>query len=211
MRYLGSINVAAHSDANNYNATLASLDLGTVTANVDTIIESTLNNGDYEVVFVADAATVVTISVDTSAKIVTVHFKANASTVTNVEAAIAALSDGNAVIQVKTAGTGAHVLQATVDEFSATPLAGGVSFTVPSGFTAIFLESDKDGVQFEIGYGEAFITTAARGALLFDAKAVNGQQGPFGIGRDTTPAIAVHNPTSSASVVRVFGTRGPNA
>lgn len=56
---------------------------------------------------------------------VTIHYESGVSTVANVEAAITALLGPDAVIAVKTAGTGATVLTAVGDDFVATLLTGG--------------------------------------------------------------------------------------
>lgn len=116
------------------DAVRASLDLDTVTGDLDTIVEAVElgvagNDITVEVVGDSGAAEGVTIDEDLDALTVVIHFETAVSTVGDVETAITATAT---LIQVKTAGTGATVLDAATDETAAPePLVGGVDF----GFT----------------------------------------------------------------------------
>src|SRR5688572_2058574 len=105
------------------------LDLDTVTQDLDTIVEAVdvYELGDditVEVLGDSGAAEGVTIEEDTVARTVVVHFEDGVSTVGDVETAIDAEST---LIRVKTAGTGATVLDAATDETATPePLADGV-------------------------------------------------------------------------------------
>ena len=93
----------------------------------DTVIEAYVGGvaGNLiNVAWIGDAGGAVTIDVLDAGLTVIIHYKAATSTVTNVESAITALSGANKVIDVKTGGTGATVLQA-IDASSMT-LSGGV-------------------------------------------------------------------------------------
>lgn len=90
-----------------------------------------------------------------------------------------------------------------------TNVSTAVPFTVPSNVSHLFLESDTDGVQFEVGAGSLFVTSAANGARLFDAKSANTTQGPYSAGFSPYNAtVAIWNPTAGTANVRVFGQRG---
>ncbi len=103
----------------------ASLSLGTVTTNVDTVVES-LQIGTYgnsiTVRFVGDSGATAG-SIAETGTACTIHYRPAFTTVTGIQTLIAS----SGLIRVKTAGTGAHVLQATVDAFGPTNLAGGVA------------------------------------------------------------------------------------
>lgn len=94
------------------SATLASIGDG----KLDTVVEAVMPGGnDVKVVLVGDSTSGVTISivdVGTPGDWVVIHFKPDTSTVSDVETAITALSGANAIIAVKTGGTGATVLTA---------------------------------------------------------------------------------------------------
>lgn len=99
----------------------ASLDLATKTTHDNTVVEARLPGtpgNSITVAFVGDAGTNAGSIVEGTSS-VTIHFRANGSTVAQVETLFAA----STLIQTKTAGTAANVLQSG-DAFSATALAG---------------------------------------------------------------------------------------
>src|SRR5882724_3801124 len=173
MNLLGSISVGAGAAANNKSgAARASLNLATKTTHDDSVVEAvdkgTAGNA-ITIAFMADGVGKVSITSHLPQKTIVVHFVDGVSTVLDVEKAIAALVvpiNGNPLLRVKTAGTPGNVLHATVDEFAATALAGGVGFSIPPAVNSLFLQSDTDGVQFELGAGDTFETTAARGVFI---------------------------------------------
>lgn len=102
----------------------ASLDLSTKTTHDNTVVESRIagtSGNALTIAFVADAGANAGSIVETSTA-TTIHFRANGSTVANVETLIAASNN----IRVKTAGTGSNVLQTPADVFGATNLAGAL-------------------------------------------------------------------------------------
>lgn len=215
MRFLGLITVANNDDGNNRTATRSSLSLNTVTAHDNSVFEAGLGGNDYKIAFVADSTGAVSVSVDTTLKVVTVHFQAAVSTVGNVETAVAAMTSP-APIRLKTAGTGATILQLVVDEFAAHSMSGGTSFQFPTNISGIMMESDTDGVQFETGSDattlSTFATTTLRGAKLYNGSTVNFAQGPFQVGSVGAGSaayldgiLAIHNVTGGAVNVRVWG------
>ncbi len=99
---------------------------------LDTVIEAHTAGlaGNYIAVeLVGDSAGAVSItnSVIGDYTYVVIHYQPGVSTVTNVESAITALSGANDLIDVKTAGTGATVLDADAGEMSPVLLVGGVA------------------------------------------------------------------------------------
>lgn len=70
------------------------------------------------------------VTIDVAGSVVTIHYQPDVSTVSDVEAAIAALSGGDDIVDIKTAGTGATVLTGAA-AFSATNLAGGTNASTP--------------------------------------------------------------------------------
>lgn len=112
-----------------YGSVKASLDLDTVSADLDTIVEAatagTAGNG-ITVAVVGDSPAAGGVTIDVVDNAVTIHFEDGVSTVGDVETAIAALAGADDIIDVKTAGTGATVLDAATDEVVATALAGGL-------------------------------------------------------------------------------------
>lgn len=102
----------------------AELDIDPLTPNVDTIVEArtagTFGN-DIDITLVGDSGTNPGSRVETST-LVTLHYKPAGTTVTQLEALI----NGSAVIKVKTAGTGANVLQVG-DAITAQSLSGGLA------------------------------------------------------------------------------------
>lgn len=82
---------------------------------LDTVLERKTvgaEGNEWTVILVGDAPAGVTIAVDLAMQRMTIHFKPDTSTVTDVETAVAALADADDVIDVKTGGTGATVLVA---------------------------------------------------------------------------------------------------
>ena len=105
----------------------ASLDLGTLAAgNLDTVVEATVPGPTGNAVTVAAVGDRIdgTVTIQEVGTAVTIHYDDDVSTVAQVEASITANST---LIDVRTAGTGATVLNAGTDDFAATALAGGDS------------------------------------------------------------------------------------
>ncbi len=113
-------------DPLNLTLTKAELDLDTPSAALDTIVRAKVGGvagNSITVAAVADSGAAENVTIEEVGNAVTIHFEDGVSTVADVEAAIAADS---ALIEVKTAGTGATVL-AGADAFTATPLASGAA------------------------------------------------------------------------------------
>lgn len=114
-----------HTDEN----TRASLDLDTISIDLDTIVRSAIYLGSegnaITVAMQADSGVGegVTIEEDLDLLTVVIHVESGVSTVLQVEAAIGATST---LIEVMTPGTAATILDAT-DAFTATHLAGGLN------------------------------------------------------------------------------------
>lgn len=110
-------------------AAKAELDLADLgTGALDTIVEATTageDGNEITVELVGDNGAAAGVTIDVTGSVVTIHYEHNVSTVSDVETAITALAGGDDIIGVKTAGTGATVLQAPIDDFGATNLAGG--------------------------------------------------------------------------------------
>lgn len=203
MNFLGTINVYAGTAESTQTAARGTLDLSTKTADDDTVLEAVTGGSagnSITIAMVADSVAGVSIAVVPAAKTVVIHFQDGVSTVANVETAIAALAGANKIVRTKTTGTGATVLHAVTDEFAATPLAGGVTFLIPEAVKRLFFQSDTDGVQFELGTGASFATTAARGAFIVAGSI---PQGPFNTG-GTQPVVSIWNPTAGTAKVNVY-------
>lgn len=105
-------------------AVKASLDLATKTTHCNTVIEALVagEGGDlFTMAFVQSAGAPNVGALTNVGKAYTFTFKNGVTTVANFESAIAASIN----LDVKTPGTGATLLATTVDEFTATALAGG--------------------------------------------------------------------------------------
>jgi len=74
-----------------------------------------------------------------------IHYESGYSTVGHVETAITALSGGDDLFDVKTPGTGATVLAATGDNFTATHLDGGTDDGLFSDIDAVVTDIESDG------------------------------------------------------------------
>ena len=200
--YSNSVTLAQDAEAVNnsaaggsYGSVKASLDLDTVSADLDTIVEATsagTAGNDITVEVVGDSPAAGGVTIDVVGNAVTIHFEDGVSTVGDVETAIAALAGADDIIAVKTAGTGATVLDAATDEVVATNLAGGLdNYTTPvelvnggvvsamghvSGAATITVQVSPDGTTFYdtastavLGGAADFhitLTTAARYARL---------------------------------------------
>jgi uncharacterized protein (AIM24 family) len=111
-------------------AVKAELDLGTLGSGaLDTVIESHLPGvagNSTRVSLIGDSGGGQGVTISRANADLTIHYESGVSTVALVEAAIAALADGDDLIDVKTAGTGATVLTAPGDNIGElTALAGG--------------------------------------------------------------------------------------
>jgi len=106
----------------------AFLDLGTLGSGaLDTVIEAQAVGDGGELLtveLIGDSAPAGGVTIDESGDpVIVIHYESTVSTVADVEAAIG----GATLIQVKTAGTGATILDTATDDFEATNLAGGVT------------------------------------------------------------------------------------
>lgn len=118
--------LGAIPDAGVDNGVRAFLDLSDITAHVDTVVEAVNEGTDgnkLTIEFVGDAVagagTITEVGTNTR-----IGFLPSTSTVADIEALLATSTN----LRIKTAGTGATVLDAT-DEVGASPLAGGVNST----------------------------------------------------------------------------------
>jgi hypothetical protein len=105
-------------------AVKASLDLATKTTHCNTVIEAPVageGGNALTIAFVQSAGAPNVGALTKSGVAYTFTFKNGVTTVANFEAAVTASAD----LDVKTPGTGANLLATTVDEFTATALAGG--------------------------------------------------------------------------------------
>lgn len=141
----------------------ASLDLGTVCTNANSVLEVAASDNEVLVTMVGDASgaitiaeTLVTSGLEVVNKLVTIHFKDGVSTVANLEAAIAASST---LLRVKTAGTPGSILAASGDAFSNQAMVAGAPLGWRTGivistqtgatigeFTATLIPSDTAGL-----------------------------------------------------------------
>lgn len=109
----------------------ATLDLADHTVRVDTVVaaaDSGEGGNDITLAFVADGTGAGTLSEGAYPALV-FHYESGVTTVTDFESAVAA----STYLDVETAGTGANLITATGDTFSAVNLAGGVTETVYDG------------------------------------------------------------------------------
>jgi hypothetical protein len=108
----------------------ASMDLGTLTTNDDTVIEAVVSGdsgNNITVIFGPSGGGVV---YSEAGNIITILYEDGVSTVGNVEASITANST---LIEIKVSGTLATVLHDPADSFASTHLAGGVDSLLSSG------------------------------------------------------------------------------
>lgn len=129
------------------NGTRSSLDLSGPGTNIDTVIEAVDPGvaGDTITITFVDGSTADDGELTVVGLDVTFAFKTTVTTVGDFEAAVAALTGDDAIIQVQTPGTGATALVSTVDEFGPTSLAGGADGE--GGFDLV-IETTIDGVNF---------------------------------------------------------------
>lgn len=115
------------------DAVKAELDLDGVTQDLDTIVQAKLGGiagNDITITVVGDSALAAGVTISEVGNAVTIHFEDGVSTVLDVEAAIGTDSD---LIEVKTAGTAATVLDAATDECTEEALASGAEYSVTIG------------------------------------------------------------------------------
>ncbi len=126
----------------------AELDLATEAAgNLDTVVEATADGPQGNDIFlqlVGDSAAAANVTINVVGNAVVIHFEDGVSTVADVEAAIAALTGTDDLIGVKTAGTGATVLNAPGDEFSGANLLGGRSSVDLQATSGIITQTTRD-------------------------------------------------------------------
>jgi len=139
--------------------------------NLDTIIQATSagtwGNG-WTVQVAAGAAAAITI--DRTEKTILIEFVTTVTTVTNIETLIAALVGEEAVIEVKTAGTGANVLTTAGDTLAASSLAGGLGGAMEAVVAATegFLDYDAQTQEFGVGEKLTGGTSTATGQIMGD-------------------------------------------
>jgi hypothetical protein len=122
----------------------AALDLATKTTHCNTVIEEAAagtGGNSTTIAFVAGDSINAGHLDESGYPAIVFHFKTAVTTVANFETAIAA----SVHLAVRTPGTGANVLAVTVDEFTATNLAGGTS---SEGTFSMLVEKSVDGVNF---------------------------------------------------------------
>jgi len=159
---------------------------------LDTVVRAKLagaNGNNIRVRAVGDSGAGVTIT--ESGLDVTIHFQSGVSTVANVEAAITASS---ALIEVKTAGTGATVLSSPADAFGFASLAGGgdalgatVKITKVASGTVLFIHREVDPRGNAIGVSGIAADSDYRN---YDATVFNG-------GTISMPDQLVYNPNDA--------------
>jgi len=118
----------AHAQLDPDPLTAATLDLGTVTTNVDTVIaaaEAGADGNSTTIAFVADGTGAGTLDESAFPDIV-FHFENGVTTVANFETAVGASTN----LVVDTAGTGGNLLATGDDEFAAENLTGGLDAEV---------------------------------------------------------------------------------
>lgn len=126
-------------------AATAELDLDTVTANVDTIVEAAAPGAagnDITIEFVADGSGAGDLD-ETGFPAIVFHFEDGVTTVTNFETAVAASTN----LAIGTAGTGANILADPGDVLAPTNLAGG---TDVQGAFDLVVEKSIDGTNFAL-------------------------------------------------------------
>jgi hypothetical protein len=119
------VNVAAPDTTSPYTGVAASIDLGTVAAgHLDTVVQARLVGvqGNDITVAATGSRSDGTVVITEVGHAVAITYDDDVSTVANVEAAIASQST---LIEVATPGTGATVLDAATDDFTAQLLTGG--------------------------------------------------------------------------------------
>ena len=168
-----------------------------------------IGGNDWKVIMVGDSGTGagVTVNVNTGTKTMTVHYESGVSTVADVDAAITALSGGNDVIDVKTAGTGATVLTAPDDNLGVTNLengfTGGVTTTVSGSLLTVHYQTGVSTVtQVEAAIAALAgaedlidVKTGGTGATILTAPADNITAGALAGGAD---AVSAEVPTIPA-------------
>jgi len=129
------------------NGTKSSLDLEGPGTNIDTVVQATSPGTDGDAIGITfqDGSLVDEGELTVVGTEVTFAFKDGVTTVADFEAAVGALVGDDAIIEVKTAGTGASVLATTDDEFVSQNLAGG---TDGEGGFDIVLETSLDGLNY---------------------------------------------------------------
>jgi hypothetical protein len=113
---------------------------GVTTGNMDTVIEATTagtagNSLTIALVHSAGAANGGTLTRVGNA--FTFTYKGGTTTVANFETAVTALAGADDLIAVKTTGTGADILSATLDLLAATALAGGIDAHAVTGYVLV--------------------------------------------------------------------------
>jgi hypothetical protein len=123
------------------------LDLGTL-GDLDTVVEAHLggtDGDDITVAAVGDSPGAGGVTISRVGSALTIHYESGVSTVAQVEAAIAALTGADDIVDVKTAGTGATVLTAPDDDFAATNLADGTDDGLFADADAVVADIEADG------------------------------------------------------------------
>lgn len=154
-------------------AARASLDFATLgAAGVDTVVEARdFGSGLGITVALVGDRTDGTEVIEEVGTAVTIHVDDDVTTIAEMEAAIDAQST---LIQVKTPGTGATVIDTTADGFTATPLAGG------DGGVSLVIEKSIDGVNWSpvgtvdtLSFGEGQGANRSAAVVLRDANSMS--------------------------------------
>ena len=144
----------------------ASLDCGALAAgHYDAILQAvpSLPYGDWGnslfVALVGDSPSGVTVSVDESMMVYTIHFEDGVSTVGDVDTAIGLLDPSEFWFVVGTPGTPGTVLHDSTDGFPATTMSGGLDGTAPT------INGDDITIHFATGYTVADVENVIAGPL----------------------------------------------
>lgn len=157
MRRLGTVTVPVGTSRSNLTTGAAILDLGTLAGgNLDTVVRATIGGIDgnaYTVQATGDSPAAGGVTITRSGTALNIHYESAVSTVSDVEAAIAALTGANKLIAVDVAGTGANILTAPGDDFAATNLAGAAAgaFTIPKSTPGLYVRTAGASVTYESG------------------------------------------------------------
>ena len=204
LNFLGKVVVPPGTSRNNTNNTAAYLaGAGNYNATVAAYPASAADGAAgnlWTFALTGDSGTGVRITVNPTAKTILVLYQSGVSTVTLVNAAIAALTGANKVLRVELAGTGANVLTAPGHDIAATPLAGGAddAFVLRPTTRAFQAQTTGDDLVAELSCDtvspSTFATTAATGNVLFSAGTADFPSGHPGC----APVFAAFNSHATA-------------
>ena len=127
-----------------------------------------------------------------------IHYKATATTITQVEALITALAGGDDIVDVKTGGTGATIW-ASGDAFAATPLASGNDPCWAAYAAPTLIVHYANGVT-TVGAFEAVITALSGADDVIDVKTAGTASSTLNAPADTFAAEAFASGTAAAAI-----------